>query len=196
MSETASTHLQGPPAGPRALISEATGYWWVLLALGIAWIAASVAILQFDQASVTTVSVIVGLMFTFAGIQNFALSRVSESAGWVWVLFGVLFFGAAAVCFIDPVDTFAGLADMLGFLFLLIGIWWMIEAFMVKAVNPMWWLTLISGILMTALAFWTAGQFFIEKAYLLLVFAGIWALMEGIVDIVRAFEMHELHKEV
>jgi uncharacterized membrane protein HdeD (DUF308 family) len=47
---------------------------------------------------------------------------------------------------------------------------------------------------MTVLAFWTAGQFFIEKAYVLLVFAGIWALMEGIGDIVRAFAVREVHK--
>jgi uncharacterized membrane protein HdeD (DUF308 family) len=40
---------------------------------------------------------------------------------------------------------------------------------------------------MIILAFWTSGQFFIEKAYMLLVFAGIWALMHGISDIVRAF---------
>jgi uncharacterized membrane protein HdeD (DUF308 family) len=56
--------------------------------------------------------------------------------------------------------------------------------------------TLISGVLMTILAFWTAGQFLVEKAYLLLVFAGIWALMEGITDIVRAFEIRELHEEL
>ena len=31
---------------------------------------------------------------------------------------------------------------------------------------------------------------------LLLVFAGIWALMEGTVDIVRAFEMRQIHKEL
>ena len=47
---------------------------------------------------------------------------------------------------------------------------------------------LISGILMTGMAFWTAGQLFATKAYTLLVFAGIWALMQGTVDIVRAFE--------
>ena len=49
---------------------------------------------------------------------------------------------------------------------------------------------------MTILAFWTSGQLFIHKAYLLLVFAGIWALMEGTVDIVRAFEIRQLHKSV
>ena len=49
---------------------------------------------------------------------------------------------------------------------------------------------------MTILAFWTAGQFFVEKAYVLLVFAGIWALMEGVTDIVRAFTVRQLNKSV
>jgi uncharacterized membrane protein HdeD (DUF308 family) len=53
-------------------------------------------------------------------------------------------------------------------------------------------LGLISGILMVVLAFWTSGQFFIEKAYTLLVFAGIWALMQGVTDIVRAFQVRAL----
>ena len=44
---------------------------------------------------------------------------------------------------------------------------------------------LVAGILMVILAFWTAGQFFVEKAYVLLVFAGIWALMQGLIDIIR-----------
>jgi uncharacterized membrane protein HdeD (DUF308 family) len=62
--------------------------------------------------------------------------------------------------------------------------------------DPLWWLGLISGILMTILAFWTAGQFFIEKAYVLLVFAGIWALMESITDIMRAFVLLGAHREL
>ena len=48
---------------------------------------------------------------------------------------------------------------------------------------------------MTGLAFWTAGQFFIEKAYVLLVFAGIWALMQGVTDITRAFALRRLHEQ-
>ena len=70
----------------------------------------------------------------------------------------------------------------------------MIRAFLERAFNPTWWLGLISGIVMTGMAFWTSGQFFIEKAYVLLVFAGIWALMEGILSIVRAFQLREAHE--
>jgi uncharacterized membrane protein HdeD (DUF308 family) len=163
---------------------------------GIAWIVISLVILQFDAASVTTVSVLLGLMFALAGIQTFALTAVPGAARWVSAVFAVLFMVSAVICFIDPKGTFAGLADVLGFLFLVVGVWWMVRAFLERAVNPLWWLGLISGALMTILAFWTAGQFFVEKAYVLLVFAGIWALMQGVTDIVRAFTVRQLNKSV
>jgi len=90
----------------------------------------------------------------------------------------------------------AGLADILGFLFLTVGIWWIVNAFIEQHVNPVWWLGLISGIAMCILAFWTSGQFFITKAYTLLVFAGIWALMQGVTDIFRAFAIRSLSKQL
>jgi uncharacterized membrane protein HdeD (DUF308 family) len=46
------------------------------------------------------------------------------------------------------------------------------------------------------MAFWTSGQFFLEKAYTLLVFAGIWAMMQGITDIVRAFAVRRVRDEL
>ena len=52
----------------------------------------------------------------------------------MFAVFGVLFAGAAVASFISPEDTFAAIADMLGFLFLLVGIW-IIEAFTAKEVN-------------------------------------------------------------
>jgi uncharacterized membrane protein HdeD (DUF308 family) len=185
------------PAGLRAAARDVTGYWWLWLVAGIAWITVAAVILQFDQASITTVGVLVGLLFAFAGLETIALASVSEGAmRWVSAIFGVLFLTSAVVSFISPEETFVGMADILGFLFLLVGVWWMVQAFLERVVNPLWWLTLISGILMTALAFWTAGQFFIEKAYVLLVFAGIWALMQGITDIVRAFAVRGMHEEL
>jgi uncharacterized membrane protein HdeD (DUF308 family) len=173
---------------------EPTGYWWLWVVAGISWIIISVVILQFDEASVRTVGVIIGLMFLLAGIQNLALAGAPVPLRWVWVCFGLLFVAAGVVCLANPEDTFAALADILGFLFLLVGVWWMVRAFLEWAFNPLWWLGLVAGILMSVLAFWTAGQFFIEKAYILLVFAGIWALMEGIGDIARAFAVRGLHR--
>jgi uncharacterized membrane protein HdeD (DUF308 family) len=153
-----------------------------------------VVILQFDQASVNTVGVIIGILFAFASLQQFVLMAVADRLKWLFGLFGVLFAGAAIATFISPEDTFVAIADMLGFLFLLVGIFWIIEAFIAREVNPLWWMGLVSGILMVILAFWTGGQFFIEKQYLLLVFAGIWALMEGVLNIVRAFQVRAIGK--
>ena len=198
MSEHAATPEFEVPGIPslREGARKFTGYWWVLLVAGIAWVAVSLVILQFDQASVTTVGVLVGLMFLALGIENLALARLDVPMRWVWALFGGVFLVSAIVCFANPTDTFAGLADVLGFLFLVVGVWWMVRAFLERAISPLWWLGLISGILMTALAFWTSGQFFIEKAYVLLVFAGIWALMQGTITIVRAFEIRAVRNEL
>ena len=177
-------------------VRELTGQWWRWLVAGIAWGVIALAILQFDAASVTTVGVIAGLMFVLASVQSFALTAVPGVTRWVSALFGVLFSVSAVICFVDPVGTFAALADTLGFLFLIVGVWWMVRAFLEQAVNPLWWTGLISGVLMTVMAFWTAGQFFISKAYVLLVFAGIWALMQGITTIVRAAGIRELREEL
>ena len=198
MSEHTATPQFNVP-GIRSLRDSArtvTGCWWVLLLAGIAWVGAALVILQFDQASVTTVGILVGLLFLATGIENVALATLDLPARWVWALFGVLFLVSAVVSFADPTDTFAGLADMLGFLFLIVGVWWMVRAFLERAVNPLWWTGLIAGVLMTALAFWTSGQFFIQKAYVLLVFAGIWALLQGVTDVVRAFEIRAVRDEL
>jgi uncharacterized membrane protein HdeD (DUF308 family) len=111
---------------------------------------------------------------------------------WLWAFFGVLLTAGGIVSLIHPRETFAGFADVLGFVFLLIGVIWTIQAFGERAFNELWWLSLVGGILLIVLAFWTSGTFFLERAYVLLVFAAIWALVKGITDIVRAFEIRKL----
>jgi uncharacterized membrane protein HdeD (DUF308 family) len=196
MSSSAATPDFGGIATTREAAREASRLWWLWLVTGVAWLAAALVVLQFDRASITTIGIIVGIMFVFAGIQQLALAAVAPSLRWLWAIFGVLFLIAGVICFINPEATFAGLADVLGFLFLCVGVWWTIQAFVEKDVNPIWWLGLVSGVLMVVLAFWTSGQFFLERAYTLLVFAGIWALMSGVSDIVRAFQVRSLRNVV
>ena len=180
------------PGAGRALAR----YWWLWLVVGIAWVAAALVVLQFDGASVATVGLIVGIMFAVASAQQFVLAAVADSLRWLWAIIGVLFGASAIICFIHPESTFVALADILGFVFLCVGVWWTIRAFMLKAIESTWWLELVAGVLMLVMAFWTSGQFFIEKAYTLLVFAGIWALVHGVLDIVGAFRIRSLRKIV
>jgi uncharacterized membrane protein HdeD (DUF308 family) len=165
----------------------ALGLWWLWLVTGVLWIVAGVVVLQFNSASINTIGIIIGCMFLFAGCQQLVLAFAAPRLRWLWALFGLLFLACGVVALSDPAATFAGLADILGFLFLVVGLWWTLEAFLSRGENSVWWLGLVSGVMMIIMAFWTSGQFFVHKAYVLLVFAGIWALMHGITDIAKAF---------
>ena len=158
-----SQHAAGPQVetglerdvreGSRAI----SGDWWVWLVAGIAWIVVSLVILQFDQASITTVGILVGVHVPARRRPEHRLRRVPARA---------LGLGCcSARCSSWPRSsalstrrTRSRLADILGFLFLIVGVWWMIRAFLERALNPLWWLGLFAGILMTALAFWTPGS--------------------------------------
>lgn len=188
--------LDGRP-GHRPIVSELltpmARYWWLELLLGAAWLVVAVVVLKFSHASVVTVGVLTGILLLVFAAEELVLAVVDDGpTRWLWALFGCLLTAGGIAALVNPDGTFVGLAEILGFVFLLIGIIWTVQAFIERPFNPLWWLGLASGILMTVLAFWTTGQFFLQRAYTLLVFAGIWALMKGITDVVRAFQVREL----
>lgn len=167
--------------------------WWIWLVAGIVWVLLSLVILQFDTASIATIGVLIGALFLFTGVEQFVFAGLSSGGMRIfWTIFGVLFLIGGLVAIFNPASAFEAVADVLGFLFLLVGVFWIIEAFATKAANSLWWLGLTAGILMVLLAFWTSAQTLTTKGYMLLVFAGIWALLHGITDIVKAFMVRSL----
>lgn len=191
----ASTPTPPQMPGPDDAIRGLAKFWWLWLVFGVAWTLIALSILQFDEASVATVGVIIGIVFIATAFQQFMIAALVERGAWLFWLFGALLVVSGILALISPENTFAALADMLGFLFLVVGVFWVIQAFGERDANEMWWLGLTAGILMLVLAFWTSGQLFIEKQYTLLVFAGIWVLMQGATDIVRAFQLRKLGEE-
>jgi uncharacterized membrane protein HdeD (DUF308 family) len=184
-----------PDSAARQAILGMARLWWLWLVFGIFWIVIALSILQFDEASITTVGVLIGAMFLASGLQQLAIAGLAEgSVRWILIIFGVLLVIAGVIALINPEETFAGIADILGFLFLMVGLFWIIQAFAERETSELWWFGLISGIAMIILAFWTGGQFFIDKAYTLLVFAGIWALFHGVGDLIRAFQIRSLKR--
>ena len=84
-------------------------------------------VLQFDKASITTVGIVIGLMFLFASVQQFVFAGLTEGAPrWIAVFFGVLLLVAGVISLANPENTFAGFADILGFLFLIIATMWIV----------------------------------------------------------------------
>src|ERR1035438_396620 len=190
--------LHGPPSSQRPLsfgfaplLERIASYWWVELLIGVLWMVIAVVVLKFNHASVTTVGILTGLMFLLFAAEDFLLAFLDHGARWLWAIFGMLMTAAGIVALIHPRNTFAAFADILGFVFLVIGIQWMIQAFAERAINSLWWLALISGILIIRLASWVSGQFYLTRAFTLLVFAGVWAMTNGIIAIVRAFAIRE-----
>jgi len=170
--------------------------WWVWLLAGIIWVLLSLAILRMNTASMTTWGVVIGILFMLAGIQEIFVGAVASTWRWVWVTIGILFIIGGIIMVAYPNKTFVGFAQILGWVFLVFGVVWIIEAIQQKAYNDLWWILLVAGILMVVLAFWSSAQFLTTKAYFLLLFSGIWALLHGITDIIKSFEIRKIKKMV
>jgi uncharacterized membrane protein HdeD (DUF308 family) len=184
---------RGQRSFSKAMLAPIARFWWIELVAGVFWVVAAYVVLKFNHASVVTVGVLTGILFLIFAGEEFMLAVLDRGpTRWLWAFFAVLLVAGGVVSLIHPRETFAGFADILGFVFFLIGIIWTVQAFAEQQFNQLWWLNLISGSLLVVLAFWTSGEFFLERAATLLVFAGIWCAVKGVSDIVRAFEIRKL----
>jgi uncharacterized membrane protein HdeD (DUF308 family) len=180
----------------RQSIGQFAEWWWIWLITGVLWILASIVILQFDRRSITVVGVVIGVMLLVAGVEEFVMAYIIDGLKWLWYIFGGILIISGLWALFNPTRTFMVVAQSLGFIFALIGIFWVLEAFITRDANQLWVLGLIAGFIMIGLGFWAGGQFFFNQAYTLLAFSGIWALLHGVTDIVKAFQIRRLGKIV
>ena len=180
------THVR--PSAERALWRMA-GPWWLFLLTGIAWLIISWVVLRFTPASITTVGVLLGVLFLLAAVNDFTIAAVGHSWRWAHILLGVLFVAGAIWAFARPFNAFWSLASVLGLLLIFKGTLDLITAIMTRDVNSAWWLGLLVGILELLLGFWASQQRFPARGALLLLWVGFFALFRGISEIVIAFEV-------
>jgi uncharacterized membrane protein HdeD (DUF308 family) len=167
-------------------------WWWLLLITGALWLVIGVIVLRLDAQSLATVGYLVGFMLIFTGIEQFMVASAVPGWRWVWLLFGVFFLVGGIWAVANPIGTSAALASSLGLLFVLVSIFWFVEALASRDSNSLWWLTLISAIIMLGMGIWVGSQGLLAKGITLLVFAGFWALMHGVGDFIRAFQLKKL----
>jgi uncharacterized membrane protein HdeD (DUF308 family) len=174
------------------MVREAARYWWVFLVTGIAWLLIAWLVLRLDSSSITTVGVLLGVVFLLGGINEVGVATLSPG-GWkvLHYILAVIFFLGALYGFIRPVNTFFALASVLGLILILYGAFEIVQAIASRAVNPYWWLGLILGILLVLLAFWVSGSDRVytlgRRTYLILFWVGFMALFRGFSQIFLAF---------
>lgn len=179
-----------------AAAEAASAIWWVFLVTGIVWLLASLLVLRFEEESIATVGVILGVFFAMAAANEFIISGMVEGWKWAHVALGVLFVLGALWAFFQPKEAFWALASVLGLLLLLKGSFDIIGSTMTKDVNPLWWLGLVAGIFEIMLAFWASQRYYPARAALILIWVGFMALFRGITEIVLAFQLRKAGKEI
>jgi uncharacterized membrane protein HdeD (DUF308 family) len=163
---------------------------------GIIWLMISLVVLRFTTTSITTIGILIGVVFTVATIEEFLIAGLS-SGGWtvVHIILGIFFMFGAIWGYADPKDAFWALASVLGFLLVVYGTFEITESVMTRALNPLWWLGLTAGILLILLGFWAGQQLLVVKAQLLIFYVGLAAMFRGFAQIVTAFQVHAIGED-
>jgi uncharacterized membrane protein HdeD (DUF308 family) len=168
--------------------------WWIFLVMGIVWIFVSLLVLQFDQTSVNTITAIVGIVVLLASAQELFHTIVLPGWRWLHAILALVFLVAGIGAFVYSEWTFGALALLLSWFLLIGGTFEVIASLMNRDVD-LWWLGLLAGIAMILIAFWAVG-YPGRSGYLLVLWVGLAALFRGIGQIVMAFQVKKLAREV
>jgi uncharacterized membrane protein HdeD (DUF308 family) len=192
MSTTDESTTMGRRA--RAGLWRLAGPWWLFLVTGIAWLIIAWVVLRFTPASITTVSVLMGILFLFALFNEILIASVRRSWRWLHIVMAVLFAFGTGWAFARPYDAFWTLASILGLLLILRGTLDIITSAETRQFNSLWWLGMVAGILEILIGFWAAQQYLRVQGALLLLWVGLFAIFRGISEIVVAFELRHAQR--
>ena len=171
-----------------------------VLVSGILWLLIAWMVLRLNATSITTVGVLLGVVFLLAGVNEVGVASLSPGGWKVWhYLMAGIFLLGALYGFIRPVSTFFALASVLGLILIVYGSFEIIQGVASRAVNPYWWLNLVTGILLVLLAFWVSGSDRVyalaQRTYLILFWVGFFALFRGFSQIFMAFTVRHAGTE-
>jgi hypothetical protein len=109
-------------SGERMIVREGARYWWVFLVSGILWLLIAWLVLRLNASSITTVGVLLGVVFLLAAINEVGVATVVPGGWKVWhYILAVIFFLGALYGFVRPVNTFFALASVLGLILVFYG---------------------------------------------------------------------------
>src|SRR5262249_19681260 len=149
---------------------------------------------RFDWTTVSSISILFGIVMFGAAVME--LADLAASTGW-WkvarLALAVVFVLLGIVSFVHPGNTFAALAAVMSFYFILKGGFEIALPLAQRHEYDLWWLSLLVGLALLLLGFWAAGDFG-HATILLVVWVGATALARGISEIVFAFRLRHLRE--
>jgi uncharacterized membrane protein HdeD (DUF308 family) len=173
----------------RQVRAEGARLWWLFLITGTLWLLFSIIVLRFDYTTVTSVSILFGVVAIAAGVNElFAAGIATRWWKVLHIALGVIFVVVGIVAFVHPGDTFAALAAVISFFFIFKGLFDIVLAIATKDESDVWWLQLVAGIVELLLGFWAAG-YYGRSVTLLVAWVGVSALLRGITEIILAFKL-------
>jgi uncharacterized membrane protein HdeD (DUF308 family) len=175
--------------------------WGWFLAAGIAWIVFAFFVLSFNYRTVWAIAVFFGIAFIVGGLMEFAVAAVAPGWKWLYVVIGIVSIVAGLIALMWPGQTFLVLSAIVGWLLLFYGIIDIVFAFSTRHLEGLWWMQLVSGIIMVLLGFWaispdSATVSTYRGAVLLAVWIGVAALFRGISDIIVGFRLRSVQREL
>ncbi|HSK15948.1 MAG TPA: DUF308 domain-containing protein [Gaiellaceae bacterium] len=176
------------------LAEGASRFWWLFLITGVLWLWVALIVLRLDLSSVTAIAVLFGIVAIGVGVNEF-LAMTASTTGWKIAhgILGAIFVAAGVVAFFRPAGTFVALASLVAWVLLFKGIFDIVVALVAE--ERLQWLLLILGIVQVLLAFWAAG-YFRGSALLLVIWVASLALLRGFTEILMAFRLRSLKKEL
>jgi uncharacterized membrane protein HdeD (DUF308 family) len=181
----------------RVLQREAARWWWAALVAGAVWFVIAWLVLRLNSTSLTTVGLLLGVVFLIAAINEGALGALMRG-GWAFLHYAlaVLFALGAIWSFIRPINSVFALASVLGLLLFLQGIFTLTRGLALRDETPYWWLDVTAGGLITALAIWVSTSDrawgLAERAAFILIWVGFMAIFRGVSDVALAFSLRRL----
>jgi uncharacterized membrane protein HdeD (DUF308 family) len=167
--------------------------WGWYLAFGILSIIFGFFVISYRHASVYAVVYLASGFFIAVGVFEICGSLSVARQRWLHIVFGLIWIGAGIVGFVWPHITIFISAVIIGWAFLVLGIFDIVGSVRYRHL-PYWWLYLIRGFVALAIGFLCIRH---PGAPLtaLVVLIGILAIVFGAVEIVGAFSARHATKE-
>jgi uncharacterized membrane protein HdeD (DUF308 family) len=176
-----------------AVSTQLEKMWGWYLAGGIISMIFGFFVISYRHASVYAIIYLASGFFIAAGLFEIVGAARMARQRWLHLVFGVIWVGAGIVGFVWPHITIYIVAILVGWGFLVLGIFDIINAIRYRYL-PFWWAYLIRGVIAVALGFLCIRH---PGAPLtaLVVLIGILAIVFGAVEVIGAFSARHATKD-